>query len=232
MERVAFLIESTGERIGCLLNPESLVLRRRAGITTRNAAGGIAAGTGRYDDQLLRRGGGSTELTMNLLFDVSLAGSSTTTNDVRDLTGPIWRLSENSAAGVPPLCRFVWGKSWHLPGIITSVAERFEYFTVDGIPRRSWMRLRFRRVAEPEAAQPRERRAGPGGLTGHFGPDTPPGSHEVTGGERPDQIAHACFGDPAMARPLMIHNNIDDPLNIPAGSVLDIPPLEILEALL
>ena len=28
MERVAFLVEDTGERIPCLLNPESLVVRR------------------------------------------------------------------------------------------------------------------------------------------------------------------------------------------------------------
>ena len=35
MERVAFVVESTGERLGCLLNPESLVLRRLAGIRPR-----------------------------------------------------------------------------------------------------------------------------------------------------------------------------------------------------
>ena len=31
MERVAFLIEEANERLGCLLNPETLVLRRTAG---------------------------------------------------------------------------------------------------------------------------------------------------------------------------------------------------------
>ena len=31
MERATFLIESTGEQIGCLLNPASLVVRRLAG---------------------------------------------------------------------------------------------------------------------------------------------------------------------------------------------------------
>jgi hypothetical protein len=232
MERAAFLIESTGERIGCMLNPESLVFRRRAGVVARRAAGGIAAGTGRYDDQLLRRGGGATELTFNLLFDVSLAGSSMAASDVRDLTGPIWRLSENSAGGVTPICRFVWGKSWHLPGIITSVAERFEYFTVDGVPRRSWMRLRFRRVAEPAVPPTRERRHTMGGAPGPFGLGEAVESHEVTGNERPDQIASECYGDPSLVRALMSHNNIDDPLHIPAGKLLDIPPLEDLEELL
>ncbi|AQV00781.1 MULTISPECIES: bacteriophage T4, Gp53, baseplate wedge protein [Desulfococcus] len=235
MERVAFLIERTGERIGCLLNPESLLFRRQAGVVTRHDAGGIAAGTGRYDDQLLCRGGGLTELTFNLLFDVSLAGSSGSSmsvNDVRDLTGPIWRLSENSADGTPPICRFVWGKSWHLPGIITSVAERFEYFNADGVPRRSWMRLRFRRVAEPVAPSVPERRAVADGVTGPYGSTRPLESHEVKGNERPDQIAAQCYGDPSLVRALMAHNNIDDPLHMPAGKMLDIPPLEKLEALL
>jgi hypothetical protein len=231
MERVAFLIESTGERIGCLLNPESLLFRRQAGVVSRHTAGGTVAGPGRYDDQLLCHGGGNTELTLNLLFDVSLAGSSKATADVRDLTGPIWRLSENGAGGVPPICRFVWGKSWDLPGIVTSVAERFEYFTVEGIPRRSWMRIRFRRVAEPAVTPPHERRPGAAGMTGPSGAGAPPEFHEVTGGERPDQIASKAYGDPSLVRALMAHNNIDDPLHIPAGSVLDIPPLEALEAL-
>jgi hypothetical protein len=232
MERVAFLIESTGERIGCLLNPESLLFQRQAGVSTRRSAGGVAVGTGRYDDQVLRRGGGVTELTLNLLFDVTLGGSSMATEDVRDLTGPIWRLAENSAGGMPPICRFVWGKSWHLPGIITAVAERFESFTNEGIPRRSWMRLRFRRVAEPAEPTVHERRPAAGGLTGPSGAGGLLESHEVTGGERPDQIAAHCCGDPSLVRPLMAHNNIEDPLNIPAGTMLDIPPLEVLEGLL
>lgn len=38
MERVAFLIEPTGERLGCLLNPESVILRRAAGLQPRARA--------------------------------------------------------------------------------------------------------------------------------------------------------------------------------------------------
>ena len=99
MERVAFLIEDTNARIGCLLNPESLVIRRQAGVRPRRSGGGLVTGADLADDQLLYSGGGSTELTMNLLFDVSLAGSSIAADDVRDLTGPFWRLAESSQAG-------------------------------------------------------------------------------------------------------------------------------------
>jgi hypothetical protein len=53
MERVAFLIEDTGQRIGCLLNPESLVVRRTAGVQPRRSAGGALTGTSLPDDPLL-----------------------------------------------------------------------------------------------------------------------------------------------------------------------------------
>lgn len=237
MERVAFLIDETNERIGCLLNPESLVIRRRAGVRPRRSAGGLVSGADRADNQLLYTGGGNTEMTMNLLFDVSLAGSSIASEDVRDLTGPLWRLAENSRVGGPygnpPICRFVWGKSWHMPGLVTAVAEKLEYFNSEGLPQRSLLRLLFRRVLEPLQPQP--------AVGGRRSPGPGPGlpvtgerleSHEFLGGERPDQIAFASYRDPSLARALMSYNDIDDPLHIPAGTVLDLPPLSELEELL
>ena len=49
MERAVFLIESTGERLGCLLNPESLVVRRQAGVRRRRSTGGLLTGAGQAD---------------------------------------------------------------------------------------------------------------------------------------------------------------------------------------
>src|SRR5512135_481028 len=97
MERVAFLIEETGQRIGCLLNPDSLVIRRAAGVQARRSAGGQLTGVGLSDDPLLYTGGGITELEIALLFDVSLADSTLTTEDVRDLTRPLVDLAENTS---------------------------------------------------------------------------------------------------------------------------------------
>ena len=242
MERVAFLIEDTAERIGCLLNPESVVIRRQAGVRARRSAGGLVSGADLADDQLLYSGGGNTELTMNLLFDVSLAGSSIATEDVRDLTGPFRRLAESSqqggSYGHPPICRFVWGKNWQMSGLVTAVAERLEYFTQAGQPRRSLMRLLFRRVLEPIEPRPHGAVAGPqptgsGQMPGFPEFGEPLDSHEVLGGERPDQIVYSQYRDPdpGLARALMSHNNIDDPLHIPAGTILDMPPLSELKDL-
>jgi hypothetical protein len=256
MERVAFLIEDTGERIGCLLNPESLVVRRTAGVQPRRSAGGALTGTGLPDDPLLFTGGGRTELELDLLFDVGLAGSSLQTGDVRDLTGPLARLAENAAGrdgyGQLPLARFLWGKAWNIPGVVTALAERFERFTPEGVPERSWMRMRFLRVSEPATPAPPSRPAdegpvafpeepavGGGAPAGLDIPEELMQVHETLGGgqgggdrqsgERLDELAARYYGDPALWRIIAAFNNIDDPANIAPGQVLRIPPLSAVE---
>ena len=44
MEHVAFLIEESGATLRCLLNPETLIVRRLAGVRTRQPTGGRQAG--------------------------------------------------------------------------------------------------------------------------------------------------------------------------------------------
>ncbi len=236
MERVTFLLEDSGTRLGCLLNPESLVLRRQAGVQPRQSAGGLVTGMELSDDQLLFSGGGRTELILDLLFDTSLVGSSINTQDVRDLTRPLWDLSENTQRGGygrPALCRFVWGKSWNIPGIIAAVAERLESFTSEGVPRRSWLRLRMLRTLEPAIPQ---HRPGMSTVTAQGQPATllqqagdQVEMHELLGGgpseggERLDQLAQQYCGDASFWKDLATINNIDDPLHLPTGLLLEIP---------
>jgi hypothetical protein len=246
MERVAFLLEETNERLGCLLNPDSLLVRRVAGVLPRRSVGGQFTGAGLRDDPLLYTGGGRTELELHLLFDVSLAGSSIETSDVRNLTEPLWNLAENtrSTNGYrrPPLVRFVWGKSWNIPGIVVAVAEHLEQFTAAGAPQRSWLSMRLWRVNEPQ------KETVPGGqpLPDHafspadleVAPDSVPEDrvqgHAVKAGERLDEIATHYYPDqpateaPALWRMLASFNTIQDPLHIPAGFLLRIPPLSVL----
>lgn len=151
MERVTFLIEQTGDQLACLLNPESLVIRRQAGVRARESSSGQLTQSGLSDRPLLFTGGGTTEVELELLFDVSLTGSSIPSRNVRELTGPLWELAENredTVYGRPPLVRFIWGKTFNVPAIVAGVAERLERFTGDGIPTRSWMKMRIVRVDE------------------------------------------------------------------------------------
>jgi hypothetical protein len=243
MERVAFLIEGAGERIGCLLNPESVVRRRVAGVRARRSVGGLLTGAGLSDDQLIYTGGGTTELNLDLLFDVSVAGSTIATEDVRDLTGPIWSLAENFPAedgyGRPPLARFIWGKSWNILGVVAAVAERLEYFTPEGVPRRSWLRMRMLRVAEPPSGPPASPASNLAPAVDIAG--TPSAAvqsvmstgegriYEVVGepggGGSSDTLYNiaARFGlDPSRWREIAERSGIDDPLRIEPGTTLQI----------
>lgn len=256
MDRAAFLIESTNERIRCLLNPDSVLIRRSAGVKPARSATGQLTGPGLRDDPLLYTGGGRTEIQLDLLFDVELAGSSIITDDVRDLTGPLWDLAESTTDfagdtgtygtpyGGPPLVRFVWGKSWNIPGVVQAVAERLEQFTAGGVPQRSWLRMRLLRVGEPEpppdeiglpsevldavqqAAPADEDEIDPEQIQTHevLGGSRDDGGGEAQG-ERLDEIAAQYYGDPSLWRLIANFNNIADPDHLVPGTILRIPPL-------
>ncbi|HEY2028937.1 MAG TPA: hypothetical protein VGH20_06980 [Myxococcales bacterium] len=235
MERVAFLVESSGERISCLLNPESLLVERSAGVRPRRSIGGSLRAAALSDDPVLVTGGGTTELTLELLFDVGIAASSAETpvGDVRQLTLPLWRLAESARADEselrPGVVRFVWGKAWNVPAVVVSVAERFESFAADGSPRRSWMKLRLLRVAEPDRPQAFD-----------AGDESDGDVHEVlgagveeeeeaapaAGGERLEDLAQKYYGDPSAWKLIAEANAVDDPLHLEPGAVLRIPARE------
>jgi hypothetical protein len=243
MERVAFLIEPGGERIECLLNPETLVVRRVAGLQPRRALGGSLPWGGPGDDPLLFTGGGSTELTLDLLFDVALSGSSLQTEDVRELTEPLWRLAENGQREDgrmrPSLARIVWSKWLNYLGVVAAVAERLEHFTPNGAPRRSWLRMRFLRVEDesgPPEPVPEREPPDPDVVAAALSPEdyeahTVLGASEeegAPGGQRLDEIAYQRYGDPSLWRLIAALNGVADPHGIPAGQVLQLPTAEAL----
>ncbi len=253
MERVAFLLERSGERISCLLNPENLEARRTAGVRTRAAGGGFLTGVARSEDPLIATGGGVTEYDLNLLFDVEVAregrpapateagNGPAEDDDVRALTRPLWDLTENAVAAdgfaAPPTVRFIWGKSWNIPGVVLHVAERLERFNADGAPRRSWLSLRLRRVEDsdprPAPARPvTPQFEAPSDLDGGGGDQFPavdmPVDNEGLPLKRLDQVADDGYGDPAFWPDVATYNDIDDPLNIPEGTTIVLPALAIL----
>lgn len=231
MERATFLIESTGERLSCMLNPETLEMQRSTGLRTLPSTRGMHQEGGQDEDPVYYAGGGRTELRLDLLFDTTLAGSTVEAEDVRVLTTPLWRLSgQGGEAGATslPLVRFIWGRSWNVPGVITAVAERFEHFNAEGDPRRSWISLRFRRVNEPQP--PPE----PPGLTGEqaallasdleAGPmdegenflESLPGDEDPLLRSEPlSVVAERMYGDPSWWRFLAVLNDLENPVFAP-----------------
>lgn len=248
MDRVAFLVDETGERIDCLLNPETVAVTRLAGVRRRGTATGQLTGAGLADDPVQFTGGGRTELTLDLLFDVELVEDQQRPTDVRALTRRLWMLAENSAEELgafrPPLVWLVWCKSWNIPCVITAIAERYDAFDSYGAPRRSWLRMKLVRVAESaedahaefevelerakakaDAQAAEAAMAQPGALPTEAvlavgdGQDDPDYS-----GVRFDLLATDALGSPFLWRLLARHNGIEDPFRVPPGTVLTVPP--------
>ncbi len=76
MERVAFLIEQSGERVFAMINPEELTFERQSGVRMRQRNQRPLASARRSDDPMIYVGGGVTDLKLNLLFDVDLLARS------------------------------------------------------------------------------------------------------------------------------------------------------------
>jgi len=240
MERVSFLVEATGDRLTCMLNPETLAVRRLAGVRPRRSAAGALTGSAMTDDPLLHTGGGRTELDLDLLFDVTLAGGSVATEDVRDLTRPLWNLAENAgpeAAGGPRV-RFVWGKSWNVPGVVVSVSERLENFTPQGVARRSWLRLRLWRVAEEGRTRAASGRLEPAArIDAAAFASLPPDAFALRqlggglgpgGGERLDTFLARNHIPPSQWKAVAALNGIDDPHRVPPATALRLPPAGLM----
>jgi hypothetical protein len=239
MERVAFIVDETGERIDCLLNPETFEVRRLAGLRAPGAGADRLVGRGRADDPVHFTGGGRTELLLDMVFDVDLVETGAAPPDVRQLTSRLWNLAENSAqelgTGRPPLVRLVWGKSWNVPAVVAAIAERFDAFTAAGAPGRSWMRVKLVRVDEPDSATARsfdeelDRAAttSPPGerpaVVEAIGDGAGGGASAGASGVRFDLLATEAVGSPLAWRELAEANGVDNPLDVPAGQVLAVP---------
>jgi len=193
------------------------------------------------DDRVVSRGRGDTSLEIKLLFDVSLAGSSIRTSDVRDLTRPFWDLTEYEGQGShslePRLVRLFWGKGLDILATVESVSEQFERFSPNGLPQRSWLSLRLLRVHdqlppdEPPVLHPATQMPTSERLAAASDPSW--GVHEKLGdgvqGEHLWQLASRYYGDPRLWRLIALANDIANPLKIQAGKLLKIPPLKVLK---
>ena len=96
-------------------------------------------GSGLADDPVHFTGGGRTEIELDLLFDTSLGGSTVVSQDVKDLTRPLWELSENYAGAdgggqAARACASCGERRGTSQAFVTAVAERFERFDPFGGP--------------------------------------------------------------------------------------------------
>ena len=137
-----------------------------------------------------------------------------------DVSGDVKKLMDWTKPGPPwnepPLLEFRWGMSSVLQGMkfyLESVDATYTLFRVDGTPIRATCRISLVEWSNPASRQ-NPTSGGRPGLE----------SHVLIDGETLHSVAWARYGDAALWRALADFNGIDDPLRVPAGTRLLIPP--------
>jgi hypothetical protein len=159
--------------------------------------------------------GGPMRLTLTLYFDTLADGK-----DVRQYTNKLWQMmmvdkpSEHTQSGKssPPEVAFSWGRLY-FKAVITNMTQKFTLFTPEGTPVRANVNVTLEQSFPAHEFPEQE-----------AGAVSTPAAQAITAtqGDRIDNLA-AQTGDANNMRALAEQNNIDNPLNIPAGQQLTPP---------
>lgn len=202
----------SGTPFECLFNPTDYTIARTNHWEENRV-------NGRDVPQLAFTGGSSSQMTMQLFFDVSEKRN----GNVRTHVDELWKLAlidthtKNPVTqrARPPLCQFVWGRKWSFIAVIASLSVRYTLFNEDGVPVRATADVTFQEARDfkPEKGTNPTSYATPGHKLRTVRPyDSLP------------LISHQEYGDSTLWRAIAEDNHIEDPLSLVPGQILSIPP--------
>jgi Contractile injection system tube protein len=120
----------------------------------------------------------------------------------------------------PPLLQLHWGGTQYLVGYLKTVTARYTVFSSDGTPLRASVDITIEETPEGAKAQ----NPTSGGVAGRR-------SVGLGAGDSLPSLARQEYGDPNLWRALAVANGIDDPMRVPMGTTLLVPPLAEARAL-
>ena len=216
MPTKAELRTEKGDTIACLFNPAEITI-------AKSNAWGAGQAKGRNAPRLRFQGGQSATLTMTLTLDTTHNGRDVSeyTKKLLDLLRVDTGLSGSEAgrnAGRPPWVEFHWGSLHSFKAVVERLSLRFTYFAADGRPLRAKADISLKQWDDDEK-HPLQN------PTSHT--DSLHSIHSVLPGQTLDRIASRFYGDPARWRLIAEHNDVENPLDLPAGTLLAIPDLPV-----
>ena len=162
-------------------------------------------------------------LDMELFFDDWEALMGDVSGDVEQLLKWTSPSSSSLFGGMPenpPILDVFWGSKKHITGYLESVSARYTLFRRDGTPVRATVNATFKEVPE-DAARQNPTSGGPAGRRTRLLGD----------GDTLQSIAYAEYGDASLWRGLAAANDVDDPLRVPSGTRILVPPISDARAL-
>lgn len=203
--------KETGRRLSCRFNPSEYTVATSASWASTPGSGTEGAPVPQFI------GSSARTLQLELFFDQRESASGDVAADVDLLftwTAPT-RESIAKQAPRPPLVVFHWGTSTSasFQAFVQSVSARYSLFRADGSPIRANVNVALQEAPQEPAAQ-NPTSGGPGWHR----------TYTVCAGDTLQSIAFAEFGDATAWRTLAEANGIDDPLRVPVGARLLVPP--------
>jgi hypothetical protein len=203
LEKATITNVDTNDEIEVLFNPKEYVIEKKTPWSEINVFG--------MDSPPVQFTMGERKrLSMELFFDTSEEKT-----DVRDYTTKIEELMlVNAQEHRPPILRFSWG-SLSFDCVLEDLVQRFTLFSNDGTPLRAICKVVFKEYATAATQLSNTRRESADHTK----------RMALREGETLSSLAAREYNDSSKWRVIADANNIDDPENISAGTIVELPPL-------
>ena len=203
LEKAVITNVDTSDEIEVLFNPKEYVIEKKTPWSEINVFG--------MDSPPVQFTMGERKrLSMELFFDTSEEKT-----DVRDYTTKIEELMlVNAQEHRPPILRFSWG-SLSFDCVMEVLVQRFTLFSNDGTPLRAICKVVFKEYATAATQLSNTRRESADHTK----------RMALREGETLSSLAAREYNDSSKWRAIADANNIDDPENISAGTIVELPPL-------
>jgi nucleoid-associated protein YgaU len=213
-ETKAALVTEQGDRIPCVFNPAEFTVSKSTSWQAPEAKGKNAP-------DLRFQAGQPGTMTLSLTLDTTDSGEPVTIHtdklfSLLAVNSQVQGADPARNAARPPWVKFTWGSFTSYQMVVERLQVRFTFFTSDGTPLRARADLSLKQFADT-ADHPYQN---PTSRT-----PTLQTLHHTTGGETLDRIAATHYANHALWRVIAEANRVEDPLRIPAGTVLVIPEL-------
>lgn len=203
LEKAVITNVDTSDEIEVLINPKEYVIEKKTPWSEINVFG--------MDSPPVQFTMGERKrLSMELYFDTSEEKT-----DVREYTNKIEELMlVNAQEHRPPILRFSWG-SLSFDCVLEDLVQRFTLFSSAGTPLRAICKVVFKEYATAATQLSNTRRESADHTK----------RMALREGETLSSIAAREYNNCSKWRVIADANNIDDPENVSAGTIVELPPL-------
>jgi hypothetical protein len=206
----------TGASLGSInfqFNPKELTIAKSAKWDRKPAKGATSAGPPEFT------GADPCKLTLEMFFDTTAKHGGGVVASVEKLLSCCVPTKDTigKKKAMPPLVVLHWGATTSFAGFVTSVSAKYTLFAADGTPIRALCSVAIEEMPDglskqnPTSGSISVRRV-----------------ETVVAGDTLASMAYREYGDATMWRQLAAYNRIDDPLRLPTGTAVLLPPPEDL----